>query len=434
MVFKYSQNFFHPSSPPRIHLGLPGNQTVFTGQNVTMKCDAEVRVSSLSEIAQIHWERYNQTSDSFYRISNGTKSLILANVNETDSGIYRCVADNAFGTDKANGTLTVLYKNPIYIWLSKKLVVPVLIFGLVLILSIFYLSKIRSQTSTKRLIPIIDEQKLPPILCSQEPIDQAQENLYRRLTIKCLQAEINAIRKSPGSEEEKHLLQTIDIPPDPMWEINRDNINILDRLDAGFFGQVFRAELTDVYHDFRGRSKPVIAAVKMLKQDAVPKDVSDLFAEIQVLKRVSNPKHKNIINLVGTCTQNGPIFVVLEYAENGNLRDFLRDYRSKAITQTHMKQDLNFLQLTPGHLNDFATQIAYGMEYLHAKNVVHRDLASRNILVTGDLVMKVADFGLARDVTENDYYRKKGPTQLPWKWMSIEALMQYWNVLKLSRK
>lgn len=54
---------------------------------------------------------------------------------------------------------------------------------------------------------------------------------------------------------------------------------------------------------------------------------------------------------------------------------------------------------------------------------IHRDLAARNVLVTEDpYVLKIGDFGLARDVTEFDYYRKTSDGRLPVKWMAPEAL------------
>ena len=64
------------------------------------------------------------------------------------------------------------------------------------------------------------------------------------------------------------------------------------------------------------------------------------------------------------------------------------------------------------------------MEYLHSMKCIHRDLAARNVLVAKDYIVKIADFGLARDVHKNDYYRKMGDGCLPVKWMAPEALFQ----------
>ena len=64
------------------------------------------------------------------------------------------------------------------------------------------------------------------------------------------------------------------------------------------------------------------------------------------------------------------------------------------------------------------------MEYLGSRKCIHRDLAARNILVAKDYIIKIADFGLARDVQINDYYRKKGEGFLPVRWMAPESLLE----------
>ena len=64
------------------------------------------------------------------------------------------------------------------------------------------------------------------------------------------------------------------------------------------------------------------------------------------------------------------------------------------------------------------------MEYLGTMKCIHRDLAARNVLVAKDLVIKIGDFGLARDVHKNDYYRKVGDGWLPIRWMAPEAVFE----------
>ncbi|XP_013133421.1 PREDICTED: proto-oncogene tyrosine-protein kinase ROS-like, partial [Papilio polytes] len=70
--------------------------------------------------------------------------------------------------------------------------------------------------------------------------------------------------------------------------------------------------------------------------------------------------------------------------------------------------------------------VTKGCRYLEEMHFVHRDLAARNCLVShraaGRLV-KIGDFGLARDIYKNDYYRKEGEGLLPVRWMAVECLV-----------
>ncbi|XP_015758535.1 PREDICTED: fibroblast growth factor receptor 4-like [Acropora digitifera] len=170
-----------------------------------------------------------------------------------------------------------------------------------------------------------------------------------------------------------------------------------------------------------GNNSFLVSQIRVLwifTEDASDQEFMDLVSEMKVMKTIG--KHKNIVNLLGVCTLEGPLFVVVEYAANGNLRQFLQERRPVLgyEASTHSPEVLTLQDLLC-----FCYQVAKGMEFLSSRKCIHRDLAARNILVDEDRVMKIADFGLARNVHEDDYYRKTTDGRLPVKWMAIEALI-----------
>jgi len=165
----------------------------------------------------------------------------------------------------------------------------------------------------------------------------------------------------------------------------------------------------------------ITVAVKMMKDQSSEQEVLNLVKEIEIMKAVGG--HENIVNLLGACTQpvGQPLMAILEYAEHGNLRDYLR-------TRTgHVSGSVDHLETKPVTTKEmirFAYQVARGMEFLAQRRCVHRDLAARNVLVARGKVAKVADFGLARDVEQTNYYRRVTDGKLPVLWMSPESLFE----------
>ncbi|XP_071041881.1 proto-oncogene tyrosine-protein kinase receptor Ret [Parasteatoda tepidariorum] len=136
----------------------------------------------------------------------------------------------------------------------------------------------------------------------------------------------------------------------------------------------------------------------------------DMITELNLLKDIHHP---NVIQLLCACTDDeGPLYLIMEYAENGALINFLKKMRS----------DDSDVKMEISELFSFALQIARGMDYLASVKVVHRDLAARNVLVSSDKVLKISDFGLSRDVYQEDAYRKSTKGKVPVKWMALESL------------
>lgn len=109
-------------------------------------------------------------------------------------------------------------------------------------------------------------------------------------------------------------------------------------------------------------------------------EMMDLVSEMEMMKMIG--KHINIINLLGCCTQDGPLYVVVEYAPHGNLRDFLRQHRPSSGYEPAIGTDLKEKKtLTQKDLVSFAYQVARGMEYLASRRV---SLVVLLIFVCGD--------------------------------------------------
>lgn len=94
----------------------------------------------------------------------------------------------------------------------------------------------------------------------------------------------------------------------------------------------------------------------------------DLVSEMEMMKVIG--QNINIINLIGCCTQGGPLYVVVEYAPYGNLRDFLREHRPSSGYEIAVGTELKEKKtLTQKDLVSFAYQVARGMDYLSSRRV-----------------------------------------------------------------
>ncbi|XP_013174985.1 PREDICTED: tyrosine-protein kinase Btk29A isoform X1 [Papilio xuthus] len=184
------------------------------------------------------------------------------------------------------------------------------------------------------------------------------------------------------------------------WEIDPNDLVLHEELGAGQFGVVRRGKL------FGTRD----AAVKMMKEGTMSED--DFIEEAKVMTKL---QHDNLVQLYGVCSKRRPIYIVTEYMCNGSLFNYLR----RAAPD----------QLGPALLLDMCLQVCKGMAYLERHNYIHRDLAARNCLVGEANVVKVADFGLARYVLD-DQYTSSGGTKFPIKWAPPEVL----NYMRFSSK
>uniref|UniRef100_A0A8C4ZZA2 Tyrosine-protein kinase receptor n=1 Tax=Gadus morhua TaxID=8049 RepID=A0A8C4ZZA2_GADMO len=193
-------------------------------------------------------------------------------------------------------------------------------------------------------------------------------------------------------------------------EVPRERLVFREKLGEGQFGEVHLCE---------GEGLPggaVLVAVKQLRADATSQARNDFLKEIKIMSRLSDP---NIIQLLCVCVASDPLCMVTEYMENGDLNMFLSQ-REIESTLTHAN---NIPSVSLSDLLHMSVQISSGMRYLASLNFVHRDLASRNCLLDRRLTIKIADFGMSRNLYSSDYYRIQGRAVLPIRWMAWESIL-----------
>uniref|UniRef100_A0A3B3TLK2 receptor protein-tyrosine kinase n=1 Tax=Poecilia latipinna TaxID=48699 RepID=A0A3B3TLK2_9TELE len=252
-----------------------------------------------------------------------------------------------------------------------------------------------------------------------------------------------------------------DLPYSSAWEIPRDQVALGQVLGSGPFGRVVEATVSGL----TGSDTPTKAAVKIMKskRDAA----QSLMSELKVLGYLG--PHLNVVNLLGACTSPGPVYLITEFCRLGNLlnclqrnkdtfgqvdmpsrsnsdggyMDMNQDGRGRYVPlkelrdteqgtghapTDHQKAPSLLLSdspvLTMEDLFSFSFQIAQAMDFLSSRKCVHRDLAARNVLVCEGKLLKICDFGLARDLQKDEDYIIRRNSFLPLRWMSPESIFQ----------
>ncbi|XP_007944400.1 vascular endothelial growth factor receptor 2 [Orycteropus afer afer] len=403
------------------------NQTTSIGETIEVSC-----IASGNPLPQITWFKDNETlvEDSGIILKDGNQNLTIRRVRKEDEGLYTCQACNLLGCAKAETFFIIegaQEKTNLEVIILVGTAVIAMFFWLLLVIVLRTVKRANGgELKTGYLSIIMDPDELPlDEHCERLPYDASK------------------------------------------WEFPRDRLKLGKPLGRGAFGQVIEADAFGI--DKTTTCKTV--AVKMLKEGATHSEHRALMSELKILIHIGH--HLNVVNLLGACTKpGGPLMVIVEFCKFGNLSTYLRSKRNEfvpyktkgarfrqgkdyvgeipvdlkrrldSITSSQSSASSGFVEekslsdveeeevsedvyknfLTLEHLICYSFQVAKGMEFLASRKCIHRDLAARNILLSEKNVVKICDFGLARDIYKDPDYVRKGDARLPLKWMAPETI------------
>ncbi|XP_059958435.1 tyrosine-protein kinase transmembrane receptor ROR2 isoform X2 [Mesoplodon densirostris] len=199
-------------------------------------------------------------------------------------------------------------------------------------------------------------------------------------------------------------------------EISLSTVRFMEELGEDRFGKVYKGHL---FGPAPGEQTQAVA-IKTLK-DKAEGPLREEFRHEALLR--ARLQHPNIVCLLGVVTKDQPLSMIFSYCSHSDLHEFLV-MRSPHSDVGSTDDDRTVKSaLEPPDFVHVVAQIAAGMEYLSSHHVVHKDLATRNVLVYDKLTVKISDLGLFREVYSADYYKLTGSALLPIRWMSPEAIM-----------
>ncbi|KAL3290181.1 hypothetical protein HHI36_023541 [Cryptolaemus montrouzieri] len=189
--------------------------------------------------------------------------------------------------------------------------------------------------------------------------------------------------------------------------VQRCRVRLSSVVMEGTFGRVYLGSYTTE------NAKEETVIIKTVSDHASQVQISLLLQEGMSMYSLN---HKNVLSILRVSIEDHTApFLLFPYKNTKNLKMFLQKCKLSPEGVSHT--------LTTQEVVDMALQVIHGIQYLHKKHLLHKDLATRNCVVDDKLKIQIADNALSRDLFPSDYHCLGDNENRPVKWLAIESLL-----------
>lgn len=383
----------------------PENTTVYQGHTAILHCQA-----TGDPEPHIHWTVKDKPLDlsknrRLQKMANG--SLLITDVTTDDTGKYTCVAGNSCSIKYRAVQLYVVDK-PVHSYDEEGdkapykmiqtigLSVGAAVAYIIIVLGLMFYCKKRRHA--KRLQKGQDGEE-PEMECLNG--GAIQQNGHTTAEI---QEEVALTNMGSMATAEKHHSHV----NNDKLHFPRANLQTITTLGKGEFGEVLLCKAKGIEES----EEEMVVLVKSLQTRDEQLQL-DFRREAEMFSKLSHP---NVARLLGLCKEAEPHYMILDYYDLGDLKQFLRISKSK-------DDKVKSQPISTKTKVSICAQVAHGMEHLSNHRFVHKDLAARNCLINGQRRVKVSSLSLSKDVYNSEYYHYR-QAWIPLRWLPSESVFE----------
>ncbi|XP_063047864.1 inactive tyrosine-protein kinase 7 [Engraulis encrasicolus] len=381
----------------------PEYTTVYQGHTAILQCQATGEPEpSLQWIVKD--KMLSASTGRFQVMANG--SLVISDVVTDDTGRYTCVAGNSCGISDHAAQLYVVEKpvQPVVEEEDKAPYKMIQTIGLSVGAAVAYIIAVlglmfycKQRRNAKRLLKGQHGDE-PEMECLNGGTG-VQQNGQTTAEIQ-EEVALTSVGTTATAEKRHSTNDKLHFP--------RADLQTITTLGKGEFGEVLLAKAKGIEE---GEEETVVLVKNLQARDEQLQ--ADFRREADMFAKLSHP---NIVRMLGLCRDQEPHCMILEYVDLGDLKQFLRISKSK-------DEKIKPQPISTKTKVSICAQVASAMEHLSSQRFVHRDLATRNCLISGQRHVKVSALGLSKDVYNSEYYHYR-QVWIPLRWMPAEAVFE----------